>query len=96
MYRQAAEKFAIEVEKELGSDYEFEDLLKLQMSIGILSPKGLDEYNLRNEFLERKEEQEKLPVKKRKSNRSITDDMAAENNCSISRMFNVVRHCYYL
>lgn len=101
MYKKAAEKFAKEAENKLGTDFEtpeayMEALLKIQMQEGMLSPKGLDEYNLRNEFLERKDKQESLPVKERKSNRGITDDMSAENNCSFSRMFSVVRHCYYL
>ena len=94
MFKEAASKFAEDVEKELGDNYDFEKLLKFQMNIGMLTPKTLDEYNLRNDFKERREYQKTLPKKQRKSNRQLTDDMAAENNCSWSRMFNIVRYSY--
>lgn len=94
MYKEAADSFAKEVEENLGSDYDFIDLLKYQMNIGMLAPKGLCEYNLRNDFIERRHAQVDLPKKEKKTNRQLTDDMAAENNCSFSRMFGIVRDSY--
>ena len=94
MYEKAAAQFAIDVKNELGEDYSFKELLKFQMDIGILSSKGLDAYNLRSEFTERKEAQALLPKKERQGLTSISNDMAVENNCSYSHMYNIVRELF--
>jgi len=94
MYKEAAEKFAKELEEELGSDYTVEELLRYQTKMGLITPSLLDDYNIKNQFEERQEAQKHLPLKQRKSNTKIADDLAAENNCSLSRIFNIVRYSY--
>jgi hypothetical protein len=95
MIKDSAEKFAKEVEKQLGANYNMEDLFRYQLDIELITPKSLSEFDIRNEFREIKEINDLLPKKERRSNTGIVDDMAASHNCSLSRVFEVVKDLYH-
>lgn len=91
MYEEAAHNLDKTLKTELGDNYTTEDLLRFQMDQKLTTPKCLEEYNLKNQFIEIQKGQEGLPKEEQKSNRAIADELASKNNCSISRMYNITR-----
>ena len=91
MYEKAAENLDKAIKKELGDDYTTEDLLRFQMKKGLITPKSASSWNLKNEFDDIKEAQSDLPPEEQRSDRNIADQLAAENNCSLSTIKNIVK-----
>ena len=71
--KDTAEKFAKELENEFGSEYNLEELLKFQSQVGLITPKGLGDYDIRNEFIELRDINRLLPKKERRSNTKAHD-----------------------
>lgn len=89
MFEEAAENLELAMQP-LG-EITFEEMLRFQMENGLVTPKSVAEYNLKNEFEKIREAQKDLPKEEQKSNRKIADELAAKNNCSMSRMYNITR-----
>ena len=91
MYEEAAANLDKAIKKQLGENYTTEDLLRFQMHEGLVTIKTVPDYNLKHEFIKIKENQSDLPEKEQKSNRQINSDLAANNNCSLDRMYLITR-----
>ena len=91
MYEEAAANLDKAIKKQLGEDYTTEDLLRFQMDEGLVTPRSTGDYNLKHDFLKIKEAQEGLPKRDKMSDRQINDKLAAENNCSIGKLYEITR-----
>ena len=91
MYEQAAMDLEQAVKSELGENYTTEDLIRLQMEKGLITPKTTAEFNIRNEVARMKSENEALPPDQQRSFRKIADELAVRHNCSITRIHDIAK-----